>query len=291
LRKIILDTDIGTDVDDAMALLYLLNHKDVEVLGISTAYGDTQLRGQIVSHYLELLGRQIPIYAGATQTLSGREIYISGEEGSSHGNLSRYPKNLKNSVDFMIDAVNTYPKQIEILGIAPLTNIALAIQHDNSFAANVKHLQIMGGDFARDFAEHNFKSDVDALRVVMQSGIPTTIVPLNITRQVAIPISDFEFLNNLGPGQQLLFSQIKNWLEFRNESVNNPHDPISALALLNPEIFTFSQQGKIESQLEAGELVLNRFIPSTNGTVRIVQEIDVSRAINALFRGLYKQSS
>ncbi len=289
MRKIILDTDIGTDVDDAMALMYLLNQKDVDVLGISTAYGDTKLRGQIVRHYLDLLGKELPVYAGPAKTLSGREVWISGGEGSLHGDLSRYLSGGKNSVDFMIEAVNTYPNQIEILAIAPLTNIALAIQQDTTFASKIKHLQIMGGDFEREFAEHNFKADVEALRIVMESKISTTIVPLNITGQVAIPLSDFAFLKNLGPVQKLLHSEIEGWLELRNDSVNNPHDPINILALLHPEIFTFSRKGIVESHIDGDELAFNRFIESEAGSIRIAKSIDTQKAKEFILDGLNEQ--
>ena len=290
MRKIILDTDIGTDVDDAMALMYLLNQKDVDVLGISTAYGDTKLRGQIVCHYLDLLRRKIPVYAGATRTLSGRQIWMSGREGALHGDLTKYELSDKNGVDFLIEAVNDYPNEIDIVAIAPLTNIALAIQKDPSFASKVRQLQIMGGDFEREFAEHNFRADVAALRIVMESKIPTTIIPLNITRLVAIPLADFEFLAESGLAEQLLFAEIKGWLEFRKEVTNNPHDPINLLALLHPEFFEFSEWGNVEIQVESGELRFTHFREREGGTVRIAQRINLGEVSKEVIYWLSKHS-
>ena len=75
-HKIVLDTDIGTDVDDAMALALLLGRADVEILGITTVYGDTKLRSQIAARYARLMGAKLKIHAGSEQTLSGRHGYL-----------------------------------------------------------------------------------------------------------------------------------------------------------------------------------------------------------------------
>ena len=83
-----------------------------------------------------------------------------------------------------------YAGELEIVAIGPLTNIARAIEADSEFARNVKRIWMMGGDYSRDFAEHNMKCDVAAAKIVFGSGVAISVMPLDVTRQVAISISD-----------------------------------------------------------------------------------------------------
>ena len=78
MNKLILDTDIGTDVDDALALAVLLGSKDIDLLGITTVYGDTKLRAQIAMHLSTLARRAVPTYAGLEKTISGKEVWVTG---------------------------------------------------------------------------------------------------------------------------------------------------------------------------------------------------------------------
>ena len=78
MHKVILDTDIGTDVDDALALAVLLGSQEVDLVGITTVYGDVRLRSQIAMHLCSMVNREIPTYMGEGKTISGREVWMSG---------------------------------------------------------------------------------------------------------------------------------------------------------------------------------------------------------------------
>jgi purine nucleosidase len=154
---------------------------------------------------------------------------------------------------------------LEILAIGPLTNIATAILRDASFAARVKALYVMGGDFSREFAEHNFKSDVKAAEVVFESGIRVDVMPLNITRQVAIEIEAFDFL-----GETSLGKEIRQWAAHKSIAFNNPHDLMALLMFAEPALFEFSDFGSVS----VGETGMSKHHIVADGKQRIVVGLD-----------------
>ena len=125
MHTIILDTDIGSDVDDALALAMLLGSDSIDFLGITTVYGDTKLRAQIAAHLCHLANRSIQVFAGLEKPLSGREVWVSGSEGKAFSNLNQYAPENKSAVDFLVEKVNQNPGQIEVIAIGPLSNMHL----------------------------------------------------------------------------------------------------------------------------------------------------------------------
>jgi purine nucleosidase len=271
-HKIVLDTDIGTDVDDAMALALLLGREDVEILGITTVYGDTDLRSKIAARYARLIGAEIPIYPGSSETLSGRAIWVSGLEGSLLQDLDEERVESRSGVDFLCEAVANNPGEIDVVAIGPLTNIAKAIELDQTFARNVKHLWVMGGEFETEFAEHNFRCDDRATKIVMDSGISMTITGVEITKQLRIMRSDLEIIATAGSMGSLLFAEIDQWLTYRKEDFDVPHDPIAIMPMLEPELFTFSKVGVVDIEISDSDLTgKSRFSEQGSGHIRIVQ--------------------
>ncbi len=133
MHTIILDTDIGTDVDDALALAVLLGSHEVDLVGITTVYGDVHLRSQIAMHLCSIVNREIPTHIGEGETISGREVWMSGSEGKNLESLDSFTPQALSAVDFLIEAVISQPKTIDVIAIGPLTNIARAIQKSKDF--------------------------------------------------------------------------------------------------------------------------------------------------------------
>src|SRR3954454_17398340 len=142
-HRVVLDTDIGTDVDDLMALALLLGSPDVDLIGITTVYGDTRLRAQLTTRILSAANRSVPVHAGAGTTLSGREVWWAGHEGALHHDLDTERYDSDEAVRFLVETVLGSPGEIDLIAIGPLTNIAHAIAEDPRFAASVRHLWIM----------------------------------------------------------------------------------------------------------------------------------------------------
>jgi purine nucleosidase len=278
MHAIILDTDIGSDVDDALALAMLLGSDSIDFLGITTVYGDTKLRAQMAAHLCHLANRSIQVFAGLEEPLSGREVWISGSEGKALSNLDQYAPERKSAVDFLVETVSQNPGQIEVIAIGPLSNIASAIQQEESFATNVKQLWIMGGDFTKEKIEHNFKCDVTAAKIVLESNMSITILDLPSSQKTIIKKDEIEKIKSSGKLGPTLHSEILNWIQPRQQDWTTPHDPIAVLAMLAPEFFDFSESGSVKID-ESG---LSEWRLNKDGNVKKTSPSHPSEAVNTM---------
>lgn len=245
MRKLILDTDIGSDVDDALALAVILGSEQINLLGITTVYGDTSLRAKIAMQLCQLVNRSIPTFPGESEALSGRKTWLSGNEGKGFLNLHSFQVSSTNAIDFMIETINNLPNEVDILAIGPLTNIALAISKSPNFAERIKHLWIMGGDFTQVKVEHNFKCDVTAAKLVLESDIPISILDLPSSQKTILTAVEIDRIKTAGSLGPTLFSEILSWIQPRNQDWTTPHDPIAALKLIDSELFDVTSKGRV----------------------------------------------
>lgn len=187
-EKVILDTDIGDDIDDAFALALLLSSPRVQLLGVTTAWGDTDLRARLVERFLSDTGHAvIPIAAGpathAGSTFSQRRYAEGGAE-------QHWPS----GADFILDQVRRYPGQITLVSIAPFTTVSAAIEKDPTTFRKLKRVVIMGGSIHRGYGdlgyrpdhgpqpEYNIYSDVHASQALFSVGVPVYMMPLDSTQ-------------------------------------------------------------------------------------------------------------
>ncbi|RXZ43917.1 nucleoside hydrolase, partial [Agromyces binzhouensis] len=272
-HRVILDTDIGTDVDDAMALSQLLGLAEVELVGITTVYGDTLLRARLARRLAGLAGREVPVHAGRRDPLSGREVWWAGHEGDLYDDLQRESIEATDAVAFLVETVVANPGEIDVVAIGPLTNVAEAIVADPRFAAAVRHLWIMGGAFTTDEPEHNLLSDTHAAEVVFASGIPMTVTGLEATRQVEIRREELGRIGGAGELGAILVAEIEQWWRFWNEEWNVPHDPVAVLTMVEPQLFEFSRPGRVEVERDGDGAGRSRFVAG-EGSARIVTGLD-----------------
>lgn len=278
MHKVILDTDIGTDVDDALALAALMGSKEVDLIGITTVYGDVRLRSAIAMHLCSLVNREIPTFAGEGKTISGREVWVSGSEGKNYENLASFTPQITSAVDFLVNAVVSQPKSIDVIAIGPLTNIARAIQTNLDFVETVKRVWIMGGDFTQSRVEHNFKCDIDAARIVLESNVPISILDLPSSQKTIIRMEEIEQIRNAPALGALLYSEIMSWIQPRNQDWTIPHDPIAALTLLAPEFFESSPTGKAKIDSEG----MSFWNESPSGNVVLLNPIQPELAVKRM---------
>ena len=204
MKKIILDTDIGTDVDDAMALSLAALSPQLEIVGVTTVHADAPLRARIARKLLDLAGRtDIPVIAGASLPLQMPlpENFtwmpkLRGHEGV--GILQG--AELTPSVDpmataddaarFIIQQAERNQGDLALITIGAMTNVGRALQIEPRLAGWIHSLTLMGGTvYAEKFPfppmlETNLNADPEAARLVFASGIPLTIVPMEVTTQV-----------------------------------------------------------------------------------------------------------
>lgn len=244
MRHVIIDTDIGTDVDDLLALVFIAKAPELCLEGITTVHGDTLLRAKIARIACQRIGiPELPIAPGTSETLSGHQISWAGHEGDGISGLDRAPVDRNDSAQqFLLDQSEKYSGELEILAIGPLTNLAKAVICCPDFKSHVKRLYLMGGAYWLDYSEHNIETDVLAAKIVFESGMLITAIGLDVTLRVWLTEREVEQLrhlpNGLGP---LLEGQIRRWWKYLGRNQNNPHDPLAALAMVRPDLFLFER--------------------------------------------------
>lgn len=245
--RTILDTDIGTDVDDCLALGLMLGSPEFAFEGICTVYGDVELRARMVAKLLRLRGASdVPIRLGTRSPLLGiRPIHWEGHEGEGLLDPADAPDafSTQHAVDFLVETVTANPGEIHILAIGPLTNIALAFLREPGLAKLVRHLTIMGGvlrgprNLGLPYAEHNIVCDPEAAHVVLASGAPITLVPLDVTTRVNIRRDDIARLRAVGdPFHDAVAAQVERYPRFARQGSTNLHDPLAAAVVVDPTL-------------------------------------------------------
>jgi purine nucleosidase len=183
-QLVILDTDIGDDIDDAFALALVLKSPELKLLGVTTEFGDTELRARLVDRYLNAVGRgDIPVLAGVATPSKGRQSQASYAEGGPN-------RKHADAVAFILEQIRAHPGQITLIGIGPLFNVQAAIKRDPATFKKLKRAVLMGGSVYRGYGtanappipEWNILNDPDALKALLGSGVPVFMMPLDSTQ-------------------------------------------------------------------------------------------------------------
>lgn len=289
--RVILDTDIGTDVDDCLAIAFMLGSQGFTFEGITTVYGDVALRARMVRKLLELRGVEgVPIRLGTQKPLLGlRDIYWEGHEGQGLiDDEPGEPFSEEHAVDFIIRTVMENPGEIHLLAIGPLTNVALAMVKEPRLASSLKDLTIMGG-VVRDYdsldlpvIEHNIRCDPEAAHLVLSSGAPITLVPLDVTTKCSIRTADSARLRALDtPFHTAVAEQVDRYPRFARQGFTSLHDPLAAAVILQPDLVEYTP---VHVEVEtAGRLTSAQTLvwaPSQNHpeNARIALRVDTGRA-------------
>ncbi len=245
--RVILDTDIGTDVDDCLALAFILGSPELRLEGVTCVYGDVLLRARMVRKLLRLAGAaDVPVMIGAAQPLLRRRpVFWAGHEGVGllePGDEALAPSP-GHAVDYLVRAVMENPGQIHLLAIGPLTNVALAFEREPRLAASLAQLTIMGGavrgpgQLGLPYAEHNILCDPEAAYVVLTSGAPLTLVPLDVTTRVAIRAADVARLRTAQtPFREAVARQVELYPRFARTGATYLHDPLAAAVVVRPDL-------------------------------------------------------
>ena len=287
-RPVLLDTDIGTDVDDLLALALLVGSPEVQLIGVTTVYGDTVLRARMTRLILDQLeSSAVPIGIGARETLIGRPVWWAGHEGQGIPGLDRVQIDEgATAADLLHRAATEHRGRLELFAIGPLTNVAEAISADDSFATSLRHLYIMGGAFWMEQAEHNIKSDPEAADIVFRSGIPMTICGLDVTQQVRLREADMSQIREAAGGiGSVLEDQVRRWWAFTGATENHLHDPLAILAALHPELFRF-EQCDVHVEVDGANPGRTSVDGCGAGAVRIAADVDVKAAEQEIVRRL-----
>jgi purine nucleosidase len=275
--RIILDTDIGTDADDALALGLALASPELELVAVTHVSGDSRARARISRRLLDLGGRpEVPVYAGCDLPRSrDNQFAWFGYEGKGITD-SGPPLTVagEHAVAALIRLVRS-DADVELVGIGPLTNVAAALTEAPDIVRRIKRLTLMGGYVRRvacgggivsPMVDYNLRIDVESSRIVLTSGIPILMVPTDVTVQVWITETQVRQLEQ--SSSDLLHSiarNIRDWSPLQRrifthlgahltpDNVGFLHDPL-ALACAFDESFCTIEDLTIELVMQDGIL-------------------------------------
>jgi inosine-uridine nucleoside N-ribohydrolase len=244
-QKILLDTDIGDDIDDAYALaLALQSPRQVDLLGITTAWGNTTLRGRLVQRFLDVTGhRGIPVTAGP-------QTHPTATFSQAHwAQAQPLPVDgFHNAISFLIQQIHRYPHQITLVAIAPYSNIGALIRRDPTAFRQLKRVVLMGGSIRRGYgdlgyrpsrgpsAEYNVAMDIPASQALFTSGVPIYMMPLDSTQlkldEVMRPI-----LFGAGtPITNALATLTNEWKNSTQQSTPTLYDAMAMAYVIQPSL-------------------------------------------------------
>lgn len=313
--KVIIDTDPG--IDDSMAILMAVQTPELEILGLTTVFGNVTTKDATRNALLlcEIAGRSdVPVAEGSPGPLKGGEPrvadFIHGSDGL--GNIflpqPKAKKIEKNAAEFLVDKVSEYPGEVSILALGPLTNLALAIKRDSSFASKVKKVVVLGGAFfalgnVNPAAEANIYGDPEAADVVFTSGANIVVVGINITTQIKFTDADLHQLRHSEGRYAQFISDIckfyRDW-HVKSDGVYGIflHDPVSFAALVRPDLFTYKEGVvRVETQgiclghtlMDQGLKIWNSSNPWTGySPVSVAWTVDVDGVLNYIKKLLMK---
>jgi purine nucleosidase len=204
-KRIIIDTDPG--IDDALAILLALASPELSLEGLSIVHGNCSLE-QAVTNGLSILelanASHIPLAKGCELPLVQPSLLAPETHGNTGLGYAKLPEPRikparQHGCDFLIEQVMSNPGEITLVAVGPLTNVAMAIRKEPKFAKSLKELVIMGGAIRHEgnttaLAEFNVYVDPHAAHIVFHAGIPTTLVPLDVTYQCILTAQDVERL-------------------------------------------------------------------------------------------------
>lgn len=283
-KRIIIDTDPG--VDDALAFLLALASPEIQLEALTTTQGNVTLEKATRNALaiLELAGAgHIPVVSGSILPLVQplrASAYVHGESGLGKSRLPE-PKVkpvAQHAVDYLIERVIAEPEEISIFPIGPLTNIAMAIRKEPRFAKAVKELVIMGGAILEHGnitpqAEYNIYVDPHAAHIVFHSGIPITLIPLDVTHKCVLVQKHLDRLMKVhSPVSRFIKDAVEVYLQYSFElgfAGSALHDPLTLATVIAPELLTLKEY-HVDVDISGGVSMGKTFADILNSSKRTV---------------------
>ena len=236
-KKIIIDTDIGDDLDDAIALFCAMSG-GMDILGITTVFRDTHVRASMAKRLLRDFGHgyeNIPVYAGFSsygeepeENLEHMGIFTSDETDHSSDPQA--------AVDFIIDACYRYGKDLTVIAIGPFCNIAKVIEKDPEALNLANKVVIMGGAYFKQYADWNVMCDVPAADLMFRTLNNLECIGADVTHQLTVPEA---IINALETREHSYLSQLYSlWHANYPTQALVPHDALAVYYALDPGICT-----------------------------------------------------
>ncbi len=282
--KILLDTDIGSDIDDAVCLAYLLAQPDCELLGITTVSGEPIKRAMMASAQCNVAGKTVPIYPGAETPLLVEPRQPKSPQADA---LVRWSHETSfatgEAVEFLRHTIRAHPGEITLLPIGPLTNIALLFASDPEIPSLLKSVVLMGGLF--DTArlknwrggkwEWNIWCDPHAAAMVYRAPVKISrSIGLDVTTQVTMDAPQVR-----EKFQTKLLRPVLDFAEvwFQHAEKITFHDPLAATTIFDDAICGY-ERGHVDVELhDPDNFAVTKWTPTEQGKHEIATTVNAER--------------
>lgn len=280
--KLLLDTDIGSDIDDAICLAYLLAKPECDLLGITTVSGEPEKRAMLASAICRTAGRDIPIFPGAPLPLLVPPHQPLAQQATA---LDRWPHETHfpegRAIGFMRDTIRNHPGEVTLLAIGPMTNIALLFTLDPEIPSLLKGFYMMIGAFTQGIVftgmryEWNALNDPHATAIVYNARPPVhRSVGLDVTLQVQMDAAEVR-RRFQAPLLRPVLDMAEVWFQQRPEVTF--HDPLAAVSIFDDAVCTF-ERGKVDVELASSNLPgMTYFTEQPQGPHEVAMKVDPER--------------
>jgi inosine-uridine nucleoside N-ribohydrolase len=258
-RKVIYDTDPG--VDDAMALYYALAHPGVDVVGITTTFGNVTVEQAAANalYLTAIAGFEVPVTKGVAKPwvkhAEAPPDFIHGADGLGNLPTRQNTSNVlepRSSAQFIVDMARAHPGEITLVAVGPLGNLATALKLAPELPTLLREVILMGGTVVEPgnvspVAEANIWNDPHAADLVFTAGWKLTMVGLDVTHQLILPVTLFQQIaaHQQHVATDTLLHAVKFYANFYSDLYPHVakihgcfgHDVLAFIYLTNPELF------------------------------------------------------
>lgn len=282
MEKILLDTDIGGDIDDAICLAYLLREPRCELLGITTVCGESEKRAAVADAICKAAGVNIPIAAGTDSTLQPIPLYPTPDGARALDNWRHDTFEKADAPEFLYNKIKENPHEIVLIGIGNMTNIATLFCTHPDTPDLLKGLYVMNGYFGSEqlpdpYYNWNSWADPLASKIVFSSRINThRVIPLEVTDMLTIESEQASTLLRADSDlMKAVFDFGNAWLQSTGKLTL--HDPLAAVSIFYPDICKY-EKGLVQVEtVQKSNMGSTSFTPFANGNVEIARTVDRER--------------
>jgi purine nucleosidase len=303
-QSVWLDTDIGDDTDDILALALICASPELTLAGVSTVWGDTAGRARLARTLLATLPEPLtrtPVAAGGGRPLPGShqhhlEMWPNGpaprkdfvQRACARPAAALPPAPRQHGVELLAAHLRAHPGQTVPIGIGAMTNLATLLLRFPETHAAIPRLALMAGDFTRGEWEWNVRCDPLAAAVVLESGLPIDFLPWEIGMACTVSAAQVKRLHasRTRPGR-LISRAVRLWQESRVKRTgksDRPHlyDPMAVAMVSHPEWFVW-RRGRVRLSLAPQTFARTYFTPDPRGPHRVVWKIKRLRSVEAVW--------
>jgi purine nucleosidase len=290
---VIFDTDIGDDIDDALALALALQSPELDVRAVTTVVDDTESRTRLAWKELGLYNRHdVVVATGAPEPLlDARRNDPAPQFTVLTPQDTAPPSARRRAADLIVDTLMASSEKLTLVPVGPLTNIGLALRLEPRIREKVERIVLMGGAFGMLHPEYNIQRDRAAAQIVFSSGVPITAVGLDVTMKCKLQGKDLDRLRAAdNPASRFLMRLIELWQGGHTEEFPTLHDPLAVAVAFRPGLVE-TQLGSVAvetaSPLTYGMTIFTAADPSRGkDTTQVARQVDVRKFLDMFIERL-----